>query len=68
MDPLDPLTRNRFLNALMLMDMIANTVDPDSWEQRGGAGIIRYYDPSFAIVIRQSAEVHAQMRGGRSVP
>jgi hypothetical protein len=66
-DPNDPVTRNPHVNALMLMNVIVSTIDPDSWEQRGGAGVIRYYPPLFAIVVRQSTEVHAQMRGGRAV-
>jgi hypothetical protein len=65
-DPLDPFAGNRLANALTLIDLIVTTVDPDSWEHRGGAGVIRYYDPALALVVRQSAEVHAQMRGGRS--
>jgi hypothetical protein len=54
----------RTLNAMLLIDMITSTVDPDSWEQRGGPGVARYYDPVRGLVIRQSAEVHTSLKLG----
>jgi hypothetical protein len=54
--------RMRILNALMLIDAITSTVDPESWERRGGPGVIRYYDPLRALIVRQSAEVHTEMK------
>jgi general secretion pathway protein D len=56
----DPL--QQALNVQMLLDMIVSTVDPDSWDVRGGPGTIRYVAAKQAIVVRQSAEVHASLK------
>ncbi|MFO0809739.1 MAG: hypothetical protein U0746_14040 [Gemmataceae bacterium] len=49
-------------NALQLIDSIVNSVDPDSWDIRGGPGTIRYYAPTMSLVVRASVEVHARMK------
>jgi hypothetical protein len=51
------------LNAQLLMQTIMATVEPDSWEVRGGPGVIRYYPPTHSFIVRQSAEVHAMLKG-----
>jgi general secretion pathway protein D len=51
------------LNVAATIEMIVSTIDPESWEQRGGPGTIRYSAPQRAIVVRQSAEVHAMLKG-----
>jgi hypothetical protein len=43
--------------------MIVQMVDPESWETRGGPGIIRYYPPTRSIIVRQSAEIHTAVKG-----
>jgi hypothetical protein len=58
--------RFRWLNAMILINTIVNTIDPDSWEQRGGPGVIRYNDPTRSLVIRQSAEIHTSIKGSFS--
>jgi hypothetical protein len=50
------------LNVVMLIDMIVQMVDPESWETRGGPGIIRYYPPTRSIIVRQSAEIHTMVK------
>jgi hypothetical protein len=41
-----------------MLVLIQTTVDPDSWEYKGGPGSI-YFDPvTMTFVVRQSAEVH----------
>jgi general secretion pathway protein D len=50
-------------NVAATLEMIVTTIDPDSWEQRGGPGTLRYYAPKRAIVVRQSAEIHVMIRG-----
>jgi hypothetical protein len=55
--------RFRMLNALMLIDTIVNSIDPESWEQRGGPGVIRYHDPTRSLIVRQSAEIHISIKG-----
>lgn len=54
--------RGEWFNAMMLIDMIMSTVDPDSWETRGGPGVIRFYQPTHSIVVRQSAEVQTMIK------
>jgi hypothetical protein len=50
-------------NAALLLDVITGTIDPLSWDLRGGPGSVRYYPPLRALVIRQSAEVHPIIHG-----
>jgi hypothetical protein len=50
-------------NVAATLDLIVATIDPDSWEQRGGPGVIRYYAPKRALIVRQSAEVHVMLKG-----
>lgn len=45
-------------NGQALVDLIQNTVAPDSWDVRGGPGTIIYYNPLRALVIRQTGEGH----------
>lgn len=54
--------RGEWFNAMMLIDTIMSTVDPDSWETRGGPGVIRFYQPTHSIVVRQSAEVQTMIK------
>lgn len=51
------------LNVLSLIDLIVTSIDPDSWQQRGGPGTIRYFAPTRSLVIRQSAEIHGMVKG-----
>lgn len=50
------------LNVTALIQTIVTSIDPDSWEFRGGAGTIRYYAPTRSIIVRQSAEVHVSIK------
>jgi hypothetical protein len=58
--------RFRMLNAMMLIDTIVNTIDPESWEQHGGPGVIRYNDPTRSLIVRQSAEIQISIKGSFS--
>src|SRR5262245_25682520 len=51
------------LNVLSLIDLIVTSIDPDSWQQRGGPGTIRYFAPTRSLAIRQSAEIHGMVKG-----
>ncbi len=51
------------LNVLSLIDTIVTSIDPDSWQQRGGPGTIRYFPPTRTLIIRQSAEIHGMVKG-----
>ena len=44
-----------------LIDMIVNTISPETWQQRGGQGTIMYYANNPALVIRQSQRVHEEI-------
>lgn len=46
-----------------LIDLIQNTVAPDTWAVHGGQGTISYWRPGMALVIRQTGEVHHQVGG-----
>lgn len=51
-------------NAAALISLIENTVEPDSWESRGGKGRAMYIGGRIkALVIRQTGEVHEQIGG-----
>lgn len=41
-----------------LMDVIQDTIAPTSWERVGGQGVIRFWGPGNALIIRQSSDVH----------
>lgn len=47
--------------AQQFIDLIVNTIAPDSWRQNGGLGSISYYPNNPALVIRQSQSVHDQV-------
>jgi hypothetical protein len=55
----DPL--QEALNVQSLLDMIMS-IDPESWDIRGGPGTVRYYAPKHGIIVRQSAEVHVALK------
>ncbi|HEX4588641.1 MAG TPA: hypothetical protein VH120_01850 [Gemmataceae bacterium] len=56
----DPL--QEAFNVQSLIDLIVSTIDPESWDVRGGPGTIRYYAPTRSIVVRQSQEVHVSLK------
>ena len=49
-------------NGEELADLIQTTIAPASWERNGGLGSIYYWKTSRAMVVRQTGEVHNQMR------
>ena len=51
------------LNVLSLIETIVTSIDPESWQNRGGPGTIRYFAPTRSLVIRQSAEIHGMVKG-----
>lgn len=48
-------------NYLPLIQTIADTVAPDSWDEVGGAGTIQPFDPSGSLVIYQTFERHEEI-------
>ncbi len=45
-----------------LINLIVTTIAPDSWKQNGGKGSISFYARNPALVIRQTGEVHGELR------
>ncbi len=48
--------------AEQLIELIQSTIAPDTWDVRGGPGTMMYFPPSKVMVIRQTGEVHGQVR------
>ncbi len=44
-----------------LVDLIQKTIAPSTWDVHGGLGVIYYWRPGRALVVRQTGEVHEQM-------
>lgn len=49
--------------AIKLIDLIQNTIEPESWQLVGGKGSIYYFDLLKVLVVRQTGEVHHQLGG-----
>ena len=47
--------------AQQLIDLIVNTIVPESWRQNGGNGSISFYPHNPALVIRQISQTHEQI-------
>lgn len=45
-----------------LMQLIQSTVHPDSWDERGGSGAIKFYETTLSLVVRQTPKVHEELR------
>ncbi len=45
-----------------LSDLIQSTIAPESWKEVGGLGSIRTFDTTLSLVIRQTQDVHQQIR------
>jgi len=50
-------------NVSGVVEMITSSLDPMSWQGKGGTGTIGFNIPTMSLVVRQSAEVHMMMRG-----
>jgi RNA polymerase sigma factor (sigma-70 family) len=45
-----------------LMRVIANIIDPPSWNRMGGKGSMEYFPEGASLVIRQSPDIHKQVQ------
>jgi hypothetical protein len=50
--------------AAQIIESIQASIEPASWQKNGGSGTITFSAPMMALIIRQSAEVHAMIAGG----
>lgn len=46
-----------------LISLIEATIAPDTWEANGGLGVIQYWQPGYALVVRNSQAVHEELGG-----
>jgi hypothetical protein len=44
-----------------LLEVIQDTIAPDTWDVRGGPGVIRFWPPGSALIVRQTGDVHEQL-------
>lgn len=44
-----------------LMEIITTSIKPESWEENGGTGVIRYFQLGHALVIRATADTHGDL-------
>ena len=44
-----------------LIETIAGAIEPDSWDEIGGAGTIIAYQPARSLIVRQTEETHAKL-------
>lgn len=51
------------LQHLELSNLLQSTVEPDSWEEVGGPGSLRYEPTSMSLLIRQTQPVHEEIEG-----
>ncbi len=49
-------------NAKIIIDSITQSVDPLSWQARGGTSTITFHYPSMSLIVRAPAEVHASLK------
>jgi len=48
-------------NGQQLVELIQQTIAPESWDVNGGPGSIYYWQRNHALIIRQTGEVHEQI-------
>ncbi len=46
-----------------LVDVIQQTIHPDSWDANGGTGQIQFWLPNGTLVIRQTEPIHQEIQG-----
>jgi hypothetical protein len=44
-----------------LMELIQDTIAPTKWDVHGGNGVVRYWAPGHALIVRQTGDVHEQL-------
>jgi hypothetical protein len=51
------------VEAEALIELITGAVRPESWEDRGGQGVVRYWSLGHALIIRNTADVQEKVGG-----
>ncbi len=57
---LNPDTKPKH-NSQALMDLVKTTIQPNTWDEMGGAGSLRFNDATLSLVIRTTANVHQEI-------
>jgi hypothetical protein len=47
----------------MLVELIRQTIAPEFWDVNGGPGVILYYRPGHALVVRATGDIHERIGG-----
>lgn len=47
----------------LLVELIRQTIAPEFWNVNGGPGVIVYYRPGLALVVRATEDIHRQIGG-----
>jgi hypothetical protein len=65
--PMLPAVVNQFQMVQAIGSIISQiqSIDPDTWEGRGGAGSITFDPVGMALIVKQSAEIHYMLNGMR---
>ena len=45
-----------------LIELITTTIEPDSWEDNGGSGVIKEFRSTFSLVVTQTHDVHEEIQ------
>ena len=60
--PISPAQiENRYVDYVPVMDLITNTVEPESWNDFGGPAAIGFYQPTLDFVVRGTEVQHRQI-------
>ena len=59
--PLPETKQTTQIDFRQLIALITQTVEPDSWSERGGSGSIASHESTLSLVIRQTPTVHEQI-------
>ena len=54
---------NQSIALAQIVTLITQSVEPSSWDVNGGNGTITFEPITMSLIIKQSAEVHYQIRG-----
>jgi len=47
----------------LLVELIRQTISPEFWDVNGGPGVIVYYRPGHALVVRATGDIHERIGG-----
>lgn len=60
-EALDQSSEDASKTIQQLVEVIQGTIKPDTWDQMGGPGSLRVFNQTQQLVVRQTADVHAEI-------